>query len=133
MTREEKSKWLEVIEVMRELYPYDDLLIINPKTYRGYNPATGKEIRVEQVETNYADKDIYPLTIINDRYGGCYSGGEYTAWNLEFDEIPEEINWDDVSCNNFWIDNEIPVGKGATPMDALNNLQEILNKKEKGE
>ncbi len=28
----------------------------------------------------------YPLTIVADRYGGAYSGGNYVAFPLHFDE-----------------------------------------------
>lgn len=70
--------------------------------------------------------DIYPLTIVKDRYNGCYSDGKYTAWNLETEEIPTEISYDDVTCCYFWADNEIPVGKGETPMEAIQNLEELL-------
>lgn len=28
------------------------------------------------------ERDIYPLTIVKDRYTGVYSGGIYTAWKL---------------------------------------------------
>ena len=69
---------------------------------------------------------IYPLTIIYDRYGGCYSGGEYTAWNLAHYEIPENIDSDDVTCAWFWQDNTIPVGKGNTPEEAIKNLKQLL-------
>ena len=31
--------------------------------------------------------EIYPLTIINDRYAGTYSGGIFTAWNMDYYEI----------------------------------------------
>lgn len=46
--------------------------------------------------------DIYPLTITKDRYTGTYSGGEWTAWNCDADEVPEEIACDDVTCCEFW-------------------------------
>lgn len=36
----------------------------------------------------FIEDEIYPLTIISDRYTGAYSGGEYLAFNLDFDEIP---------------------------------------------
>lgn len=47
--------------------------------------------------------DIYPLTIICDRYSGTYSGGEYLAFNLDFDEIPQEVLGDDTTaiCYKF--------------------------------
>ena len=74
-------------------------------------------------------KEIYPLTIIADRYSGCYSGGEYTAWNLDFYNVPKEIDYDDVACNKFWLDNKTPVGKGNTPQEAIKDLEELLNDK----
>ena len=75
----------------------------------------------------WTDKnDIYPLTIVKDRYSGCYSGGEYTAWNLEPEEIPTEIFYDDVSCYGFWLSNKILVGKGDTPQEAIMNLEKLL-------
>lgn len=74
-------------------------------------------------------KEIYPLTIIADRYSGVYSGGTYTAWNLEFHSIPREIAEDDVSCDNFWFNDssEYIVGKGATPEAALTDLEQKLS------
>ncbi len=65
---------------------------------------------------------IYPATIVTDRYGGTYSGGTYTAWNLDPDEIPPEINESDIPCMEFWEENKIPVGLGATPDEALRDL-----------
>ena len=65
---------------------------------------------------------IYPLTIIQDRYNGIYSGGKFTAWNLYPDELPEEVFGDDVTCRCFWDDIEIAVGRGSTPTEALFDL-----------
>ena len=31
------------------------------------------------------NNEMYPLTIIKDRYNGTYSGGMYLAFNLEYD------------------------------------------------
>lgn len=64
----------------------------------------------------------YPLTIVKDRYGGCYSHGVYTAWNLEPEEVPCEISSDDLSCGDFWDDNILPVGLGNTPDEAEQDL-----------
>ena len=74
--------------------------------------------------------DIYPLTIIKDRYCGAYSGGLYTAWNLAFECVPVQINFDDVTCSNFWAFNTIKVGKGNTPIEAIENLRKRLGDKE---
>ena len=46
--------------------------------------------------------DIYPLTIVLDRYGGTYSDGVFTAWNCYADEIPTEIDGSDLECWTFW-------------------------------
>ena len=65
---------------------------------------------------------MYPITIVKDRYGSTYSGGAFLAFNLPCEEIPLEIDADDVTCYKFWKDAKIEVGKGATPDEALNNL-----------
>lgn len=67
--------------------------------------------------------DIYPLTICKDRYGGCYSKGEYTAWNLDPSEVPtESYEAGDVDCWYFWEHNNIPCGLGDSPEEAVCNL-----------
>lgn len=67
----------------------------------------------------------YPLTIVEDRYGGCYSGGAYTAWNLEPWEVPVDIADGDLGCGVFWANNKLTYGKGGTPDEAERDL---LNK-----
>ena len=68
------------------------------------------------------DAAPYPMTIVQDRYGGCYSGGAYTAWILEPWEVPGEIGCGDVICSAFWAENKLPCGKGATPDEAERDL-----------
>lgn len=72
-------------------------------------------------------KKLYPLTIVMDRYTGVYSGGKFTAWNLDPDEIPEEICWDDLSASEIFRDirngkRNIVYGIGATPDEAAMDL-----------
>lgn len=80
-------------------------------------------------------KDIYPLTIIQDRYTGTYSHGLYTAWNLDFYSIPQEIDGDNNTCGDFWdkfqsgelvlynvFNKKVFVGLGNTPDEAFQNL-----------
>lgn len=74
--------------------------------------------------------DIYPLTIVEDRYTGVYSNGEYTAWNMYFDEIPQDIDGDDVSCYDFWHSYNGIVGLGRTPNEAIEDLRQKLEGKE---
>ena len=70
--------------------------------------------------------DIYPLTIVRDRYRGTYSGGKYTAWNLKPDEVPAQIFWDDCGCAQFFSDTDIPYGVGDTPEKAVKDLERVL-------
>ena len=96
--------------------------------------------------------DIYPLTIVKDRYNGCYSRGEWTAWNCDADEVPPDISDDDVTCACFWdnahdavtksigimkylsygADFECPVfGVGGGIESAVLDLKKRLEKEEK--
>ena len=71
-----------------------------------------------------SEKYPYPLTIVYDRYNGTYSGGIFTAWNLDCEDVPEAISDDDVSCADFWssASDGYVVGKGSTPQEAIQNL-----------
>ena len=68
-------------------------------------------------------KDIYPCIIHKDRYNGAYSGAKWTAWNCYIEEIPEEIEWGDSECWNFWEEYNGIVGKGDTPSEAYKDLE----------
>lgn len=76
----------------------------------------------EPIHNDYIEDVIYPLTVIADRYGGAYSGGAYTAWNLDPWEVPKGVDGDDVECMSFWFDNKILYGKGRTVSEALGDL-----------
>lgn len=73
-------------------------------------------------EKDFIEDEIYPLTITADRYTGAYSGGNFIAWNLDADEVPEGIYSDDCGCHEFWLENEIVCGKGRTVSEALADL-----------
>lgn len=64
----------------------------------------------------------WPVTIISDRYCGCYSGACWLAFPLDFDEIPEDVNGEDLLCQDFWYNYDEPVGMGGTPEDAFADL-----------
>ena len=70
--------------------------------------------------------EIYPLTIINDRYTGTYSGGIFTAWNMDYYEIPTDPDEDDVTCMLFWAKTDIIVGRGDTPQESVDDLTRRL-------
>ena len=60
-------------------------------------------------------EDIHPLTIINDRYGGVYSGGAYLAFKLEPWDVPKGVDGSDIECATFWDEDakEYTIGKIA--------------------
>ena len=71
----------------------------------------------------FSYQEVYPLTIISDRYDGAYSDGAFTAWNLYYNNVPEEIDAGDVECREFWeSDHGYIVGKGNTPNEAAEDL-----------
>lgn len=82
---------------------------------------------------SYYDKEnasVWPCTVVFDRYGGSYSGGVWTAWNLESNDVPYEIHSDNVTVHRFFLyASEKPVyGRGKTAQEAVNDLtHKILN------
>jgi hypothetical protein len=71
--------------------------------------------------------DLYPVTIVKDRYNGCYSGGKWNAFHLSYNQLHvQELDFDssDNECNEFWFTHgdEAWVAVGNTPEEALNNL-----------
>ena len=68
-------------------------------------------------------KEIYPLTIILDRYDGAYSGGKYLAFNEDYVDIPPSINGTDTQCKEFWdTHKDYLVGRGETIVEARIDL-----------
>ena len=69
--------------------------------------------------------ELYPITIIKDRYSGTYSGAKWLAFNVYPEHVAIlDVNGDDISCNWFWSGeaNKYIIGKGLTPNDALADL-----------
>lgn len=73
--------------------------------------------------------ELYPVFIIEDRYGGTYSKGKWIAMSEydknTFDFLQEGPHNCDPEARDFW-DNEAPkrsdIAVGNTPNEALNNL-----------
>jgi len=67
--------------------------------------------------------DPYPVVILKDRYGGVYSHGAWTAWPLYLEHMPRGPEDGDAECDYFWhTPQDYPIGKGATPDEALADL-----------
>lgn len=81
-----------------------------------------KKIALEDL----AKGEIYPVTIVMDRYTGTYSKGKWLAFQLDTDQVPDEIGSNDGDEENFWRshdDMKLPIGKGNTPNEALEDLK----------
>jgi hypothetical protein len=71
-------------------------------------------------------EDIYPLTLINLRFGG------YIAFNAEEDAgFVQSVNTEEVCYElSDWLEREVdpcPYGIGKTIMEAMNSLLEKMN------
>jgi hypothetical protein len=69
--------------------------------------------------------ELCPVTVVMDRYCGAYSRGEWLAFNCDPQDVPEEPWCDDCICDEFWHfldEKRAPVGKGATPDKAYEDL-----------
>ena len=109
------------------------------KDYLYEREISWKERRSKLSEYELAQEDIYPLTVIRDRYNGTYSGASYLAFNLDSNFVPSEVHGSDTTCSYFWdlidegnfVEGEVAydyrdvvkyVGKGATIEDAVIDL-----------
>ena len=105
-----------------------------------YEREKAREERLLKLgECALAQEDIYPLTVVRDRYNGTYSGASYLAFNLDSNLVPSEVHDSDVPCSYFWdlidegnfVEGKVArdyrdivkyVGKGATIEDAVVDL-----------
>jgi len=70
----------------------------------------------------------YPMTVVSDRYGGCYSGGAYIAFPCEVYEVDESVAGEDGECMAFWYDFKGVVGRGSTVEEAIRDLRRGMEK-----
>lgn len=71
----------------------------------------------------WLEQEGYPVTIIVDRYGGTYSGGDWVALPCYYHQIPDDgPDGDDISCMYFWKEYDGFCGLGRTPQEAFDNL-----------
>jgi hypothetical protein len=87
-----------------------------------------RQLKVTSKRVYKTWEDIYPLTLINLRFGG------YVAFNAEEDSgFVQDVNTEEVSYElEAWLKRNVdpcPYGVGNTIMDSMNNLLEEMNKK----
>lgn len=63
------------------------------------------------------------LTIVEDRYGGCYAGAPYIAWPLPAKSIPPDSQGGDIEAGVFCAQKHL-CGKGETPEMARQDLKD---------
>lgn len=68
----------------------------------------------------------YPVTIVLSRYGGVYEPGQWLAFNLDANDLPEDWDGDDGECQDFWQGYD-KAGSGESPAEAYADLLRILN------
>ena len=81
---------------------------------------------------------MYPVAIIQDRYGGCYSGGAWLAIAQadEGDRMARCFNagphGDDCDAMEYWESPPFWISAGHSPEDAVTNLAAKIESLEKG-
>lgn len=75
-----------------------------------------------KIETKFWLETFYPTAIVRDRYNGTYSGAIWLAFPMGFEDVPVEVDAEDLECMMFWDAYDGVVGKGNTPELAMANL-----------
>ena len=70
--------------------------------------------------------DLYPVTLVKDRYHGTYSGGKWIAFNRVPWDIPEAVLGSDVPCATYFNQADGQFAVGSTMEEALKNLYQIV-------
>ena len=70
--------------------------------------------------------DLYPVTIVANRYGGIYEGGLFGAFPVDAIAIPFASYGIDIDCLEWWSAYGDLVGIGNTPDSALQDLHSKL-------
>lgn len=63
--------------------------------------------------------------VVEDRYGGAYSGSRFVAWPLPAAAIPPDSQGGDIAAGLFWAEPHL-CGRGDTPDTALADLERRL-------
>lgn len=117
-------------EAVRRL---EDVLAGRPKTLREIRSSLwGLLVQLKRIDETRQEQlpvlpAVYPLTVLAARYRGTYEGAPWVAFN----DCPENLDGalgDDITCGTFFRTYERfkPIGRGATPEDAIRDLAEKL-------
>jgi hypothetical protein len=73
-----------------------------------------------------SDYSLFPIAVIEDRYMGSYSKGEWIAvacWDDHAMDILAGPHGDDIPAMIFWEDPPKWIAAGATPDEAIASLR----------
>ena len=83
-----------------------------------------------------SDLEMYPIAVVQDRYGGCYSKGEWLVisktTHLENGAyriircLDGDPHGEDFDAQLFWRDPPEWIAAGKTPEEAIANLRKKL-------
>lgn len=96
------------------------------------SPFEDLNASIKKVELDELGKgNIYPVTVVMDRYSGVYSGAKWLALNIDAQALPDEIGADDPTEEHFWREHKdelFPIGRGETPDKAIEDLKDKMKK-----
>jgi len=70
----------------------------------------------------------YNCTIIQDRYGGAYSGGSFVAFGFSPSQVPAFVGDGDIEEASGWPEIAGTYGVGESPDEAFRDLERILTR-----
>ena len=71
--------------------------------------------------------DLYPIVVMQARYGGTYEGGKWIAIgcfeSIEKSGMTDYVSGDDCDALDFWLSDEAKIiGRGSNPNSAVVDL-----------
>ena len=72
------------------------------------------------------DDDVWPVTIVQARYGGAYEPGLWLAFPSHPDSLPLEWDAGDVVASSYYEEHSHEIGSGASPTEAYESLKGIM-------
>jgi len=81
--------------------------------------------------TSKPDHYLYPIKVVQSRYGGVYEGGAWVSFPNCDHEPPEAAFGDDDECADYWASRRSRfVGRGSTPDEAYGDMLRRLEQED---
>jgi hypothetical protein len=93
-------------------------------------PQNARFFAAMRIVQDHATSSLFPVTIVMSRYEGTYEGARWLAFPVGAEDLADsDYAAEDVECMSFFAECEtrqVPIGRGPTPDDALENLRTRL-------